>query len=314
MKKRSLSIPRVIIAILTLIGISYYSFRLLNNVNEISKTTPYRPWFGPYVDVTATPKYNFEQLENLNIQNNYVLAFIVSSNSDPCLPTWGNAYTLDEASDELDLDRGIERYRQLGGNIAISFGGLLNNELAVNCKDNQKLKSSYMSIIDRYKIDTLDFDIENDALKDADSVKRRSVVLAQLQKEMRSNNKNLAIWLTLPVSPQGLTTEGTEAIKTMLSNGIDLTGVNIMTMDYGESKDKNLSMAQASREAVLETRRQLEILYKQVNINLTDKSLWAKIGVTPMIGQNDIQDEILTLQDASDINQFAKENGIGRIS
>ncbi len=41
------------------------------------------------------------------------------------------------------------------------------------------------------------------------------------------------MWLTLPVSPNGLTADGLRVVDQMLSAGVDLAGVNGMTMDFG---------------------------------------------------------------------------------
>lgn len=40
---------------------------------------------------------------------------------------------------------------------------------------------------------------------------------------------------------------------------------------------------------------------------MSDKAFWAKIGATPMIGQNDLSNEIFTLADAKTLNQFAQK-------
>lgn len=79
-----------------------------------------------------------------------LLSFLVSAPSDSCTPTWGTAYTLDEASTSLDLDRRITRLQKQGGGIAVSFGGHLNDELATTCTDVAKLTAAYADVIDRY--------------------------------------------------------------------------------------------------------------------------------------------------------------------
>jgi chitinase len=43
-------------------------------------------------------------------------------------------------------------------------------------------------------------------------------------------------------------------------------------------------------------------------------ALWNKIGLTPMIGTNDVQGQVFTLDDAAGLNSFAQERGVGRIS
>lgn len=311
--RRRLSPWRLLLALVILACIGVGGFLGLQQWHQTIASGAYSPWFASYVDVTATPQYGFEQLGSTTTHT-VVLSFIVSSKDNACTPTWGTAYTLTQASDQLDLDRRIARLRQQGGNIAISFGGLLNDELSLNCTDQTQLLNAYSSVINRYSIDTIDMDIEGRDLSNTEAMKRRAAVLATLQKNMRANKKNLAIWLTLPVSPQGLTEDGTNAVAIMLSNGVDLSGVNVMTMDYAGSLQNNESMEQASEQAITETVRQLGILYKNAGINLTTATVWSKIGATPMIGQNDITDEIFTLDNAKAFNRFASARGIGRMS
>jgi chitinase len=263
----------------------------------------------------ATPYYEFEQSESYKYQKNIVLSFIVASKKDPCIASWGGIYSTEQANRELDLDRRLARYRQQGGEVAISFGGQLNDELAVSCKDQDLLTTAYEEIINHYQIDTIDLDIEGSAISDKESIIRRAKAISTLQKRFSSSgNKHLAVWLTLPVSPQGLTQEGADLVKMTIKEGVDLSGINVMTMDYGGSKDKSQTMAQASIDALNETHRQLSIIYSQSNINLSSQSIWRKIGATPMIGQNDVNEEVFTLQDAKELNQFLIKNGVSRVS
>ncbi len=279
--------------------------------NETSQTDD--AWFAGYVDATATPQFAFESPRS-SADKNVVLAFIVASPEDPCAPTWGGAYTLDEASSSLDLDRRLARLRQQGGDAMISFGGQLNDELAVACQDAADLKKAYEAVIDRYDVQGIDLDIEGSALLDTAANTRRAGVIAQLQQERSEAGSPLAVWLTLPVTPDGLSVAGTDAVANALSAGVELTGLNVMTMDYGQSKAQDQSMGDAAEAALGATQRQLGILYKKAGIQLTDATLWAKLGATPMIGQNDVRDEVFTIADAQQLNVFAHKTGLGRVS
>ncbi len=309
---RKLSLFRVFLALLILGGIVYGTRLSVVQWQEAESIGAYAPWFAAYVDVTSTPTYAFEQQGEV-AASDVILSFIVSSQTDACVPTWGTYFTMDEAGVALDLDRRIARLQQQGGRIAISFGGAINSELALNCKDPEALKEAYNAVIQRYHIDTIDLDLENEGLRDKEAAKRRADVIATLQKEYRENNKHLAVWLTLPVAPQGLTVEGTDAVAQMLASGVDIAGINVMTMDYGASREDQ-SMFDASKNALINTHRQLGILYKQKNITLSNDTLWRKIGATPMIGQNDVPEEVFTLDDAKAFNDFAKNQGVGRMS
>ena len=271
------------------------------------------PWFASYVDVTATPAFAFEQM-GATSNRDAVLSFVVSSPSSVCTPSWGAAYTLDQASASLDLDRRIARLQQQGGSVAVSFGGLDNQELAVKCTDPAKLLAAYKSVVDRYNINTIDLDLENSGLTNTVAGARRAAVIAKLQSERRAEGKNLAVWVTLPVAPQGLTQDGTNAVSQLLAKRVDIAGVNVMTMDYGSSLTNGQSMLTGSESALSQTERQLGILYQRAGIHLNDSSLWSKLGATPMIGQNDFANEVFTVNDAAALNQFARSHGIERIS
>ena len=70
-------------------------------------------WFAPYVDVTLTPQLDFQD-PSVNPNLDVVLAFVVASADDPCAPSWGSYYGLDEAATSLDLDRRIARQDRFG--------------------------------------------------------------------------------------------------------------------------------------------------------------------------------------------------------
>jgi len=313
-KTRRLSIPRLVVVVLGCIGAGYWLLNTLTHTTFLPSGTEVKPWFGAYIDVTATPRYAFEELSDAQYPKNLVLSFIVSDKSNACTAAWGGEYTLDEANRFLDLDRRIARTRQLGGHISISFGGQLNDELSINCIDKDKLRAAYKSVFDRYNIDTIDLDIEGEDLTNTQAMSRRAEVIKYLQQELRDENRNLAIWLTLPVTPQGLSQDGINAVQTFLEEGVDITGINIMTMDYGQSKDTHDTMQKASEKALNETHRQIQIVYKQKNITLNNSDVWKKLGATVMIGQNDFVDEIFTLNDAQGFNEFARSKGLARLS
>ncbi len=50
------------------------------------------------------------------------------------------------------------------------------------------------------------------------------------------------------------------------------------------------------------------------DIQLSETERWARIGATPMIGQNDVDGEVFTLDDARAFVAFARERGLGRVS
>ena len=308
-----LSPLRIAVAVIALGGLGVGSAYGYGMWNDTQSTVSEKPWFAGYVDATATPTFEFESPKNTSGKE-VVLSFIVASTNQSCEPSWGTAYSMDQAAVSLDLDRRIARLKQKNGGVAVSFGGLNNSELSSACTDPAKLKASYASVLDRYGVTTIDLDIEGTDLQDTAAGERRATAIAALQAERRAAGKNIAVWLTLPTATFGLTEDGTTAVAQMLDAGVDISGVNAMTMDFGESRDQNTSMSDASISALKQTHRQLKVLYTRAGINLTDATLWHKIGTTPMIGQNDVKGEIFTVDDAKALNTFGIAQGLGRMS
>lgn len=270
-------------------------------------------WFAGYVDVTATPALDFDAPAT-SAGRDVILAFIVGAGNGSCTPTWGSELTLDQASTSLDLDRRIARLRQLGGRIGVSFGGQSHDELATTCADVAKLAGAYAKVIDRYGTSMIDLDLEGSSLGERAVVRRRAEAIKKVQVDRAASGRPLAIWLTLPVSPQGLTEDGKAAVAEMLRAGVALAGVNVMAMDYGGSRADGQSMQEATAGALTSTQQQLTVLYADAAVSLSGATAWSKLGVTPMIGQNDVPGEVFGLDAAKSLNDFARAHGVGRIS
>ncbi|MFB2580852.1 chitinase [Herbiconiux sp. P15] len=333
-----------VVVVLAVVAAGLFGFRVF--VVDQARASTLAPWFASYVDATLTPTFAFETPAT-DAQRDVVLSFVVAasgplsgspaeqngatdtadtdasdSDSDPstdagdsasCTPSWGTAYSLDGAAQALDLDRRIARLRQQGGDVMVSFGGANNSELATACTDPEALKDAYASVIDRYELSTIDLDIEGANLTDVAAGERRAEAVAELQTERRAAGDDLAVWLTLPIGPSGLLEDGTNAVAQMLAAGVDLAGVNAMTMDYGVDLE-GASMGSTSIASLEGLHRQLDALYSQAGITLTDATLWSKIGATPMIGQNDVPAEVFSLEDAQTLSTFAQEKQLGRLS
>ena len=87
-----------------------------------------------------------------------------------------------------------------------------------------------------------------------------------------------------------------------------------MTMDYGGSRLADRSMYENAVSAAEAAHRQLTGLYRDAGGERGSETVWRKIGLTPMIGQNDIQGEIFTLKDAEELSAYASAKGVGRLS
>jgi chitinase len=222
----------------------------------------------PYTDVTLWPTFDI----NLAPVKNFCLGFVVADEQND--PSWGGYHKI---TSDFYMDK-IIKLRQKGGDVIVSFGGASGNELAMTTKSVSELYAKYKSVVDRYKLKSVDFDIEGAALLDKESCHRRGQAILELKKEY----PKLEVSVTVPVMPYGLDSD-TLACLALTPHDI----LNIMAMDFGRESDMGLAVIQA----IQATRRQ------------SDK----KMGVTVMIGKNDTI-EVFTLANAKYLKEFLKKN------
>lgn len=285
---------------------------VLNRPGAAVAETAGPQWFGGYFDVTAADVAETPTAGDGN-DDTVVLGFIVASTATRCAPSWGTYYSLSEAGSQLDLDRRIDGMRRDGAHVAVSFGGALNNELAVVCETTSALMQAYSRVLDRYSITTIDLDLEGEGLEDVVAGERRAAAVAALQRQRVGFGGALDVWVTLPTTTTGLTESGVRAVRQLLEAGVDLAGVNVMTMDYGTDLG-DATMAEVSKQALNGVHDQLTTLYRDLREPLPAAGAWAVMGATPMIGQNDVRDEVFTLDDAAELSAFAQERDLARMS
>jgi chitinase len=269
--------------------------------------------FSSYVDVTAWPTYAFETPAG-PAQSDVTLAFVVADPEHTCTPSWGGYYTLDGAATSLELDRRIAQLRSTGGNVRVSFGGQANSELATVCTVESQLVDAYRSVIDRYDLTSIDLDLEGAALQDPASIERRAAAIATVQAGQAAGGHRHAVWLTLPVGQGGLTTAGQQVVAAMLAAGVDVAGVNGMTMDFGVTTTSASPLYPVVAKAADALHTQVVALYAKAGHSLGEAQSWAHVGITPMIGQSDVATERFTLTDATLVNQYARDHGVGLVS
>lgn len=300
-----LSIVLGVIAALVVGGFIAVSYQF-QSMRELSA-----PWTGGYVDATETPSFEFES-RDASGQRNVILSFIVAKD-DGCEPSWGNYYTLEEADRDLDLGRRIAQTVQSGREVVISYGGRDNEDLAATCTDVDSLADAMRAPLDRYGIDTIDLDIEGTDLTDVAGRERRAAAVAQLQKEARDAGESLAVWVTLPADRGGLTHDGLAVVESFTDAGAELSGVNLMTMNFGVS-DSEMSTAALTEASLRAAHGQLYRMILSSGRIITPAQAWTLLGATPMIGQNDEPNEVFTIQDAIELHRFAQESNLGRLS
>ena len=279
------------------------------NVTTLSGPPPPPPGakvFAPYIDMGLTADWQLTTIQQQSGIKVFTLGFVVGNGG--CTPTWGGVGatvandTLPNGTTILSLVQGV---RAAGGDVIISFGGASGTELALGCSTVSSLQAAYQSVINKYSVNSstpvrLDFDIEGGATTDQTSINRRNQALVAL----KNANPGLVISYTLPVLPTGLVASGVNILNSVKAAGLNLNVVNVMAMDYGSANDNGGQMGLSAQQAASNTHNQV------VAAGLT-----ASIGVTPMIGINDVNTEIFQLADAQSLLNFANANSyITRLS
>ncbi len=184
----------------------------------------------------------------------------------------------------------------------MSFGGASGSELAAACSTVDSVYAEYEAVVNAYNLKYIDFDIEGAAIADTAANNRRATALARLQQA----HPGLKVSFTLPVLPEGLTAEGVAIVKSARDAGVDVNMVNVMAMDYYRT---GADYGDAAIQAAQGTYNQLKVLYPAK----TDAQLWAAVGVTPMIGEND-DHQIYNQADAQQLVTFAKQHHLGMLA
>jgi len=242
----------------------------------------------------------FDLASNMsNIGPYYTLAFIVTDPNTPCTASWGGYYDLNQSYPDAD----IASLQAAGGLPIVSFGGEAGTELAQSCTSASALEAQYDAVVTRYNLTRIHFDVEGAAEGDTTSIQRRNQAIALLQVA----HPNLQVSYTLPVLPTGLTQDGINVISDAIARGVNLATVNVMAMDYGPP---DTQMGQDAVNAGVATASQLGVLYP----SKSEAQLNAMIGVTALIGINDITSEVFQLSDAQLLLTYAQNNGFGLLS
>ena len=255
--------------------------------------------FAPYIDMGLTADWQLTTIQQQSGIKVFTLGFVVGNGG--CTPTWGGVGasvandTLPNGTTIVSLVQGV---RAAGGDVIISFGGASGTELAQGCTTVSSLQAAYQSVLTKYSVNSstpvrLDFDIEGGATTDQASITRRNQAL----KNLKSANPGLVISYTLPVLPTGLIASGVNILNSVKTDGLSLDVVNVMAMDYGSANDNGGQMGLSAQQAASNTHNQV-----------VAAGLSASIGVTPMIGINDVNTEIFQLSDAQSLLNFANAN------
>ncbi|MFJ3458546.1 fibronectin type III domain-containing protein [Scandinavium goeteborgense] len=259
--------------------------------------------YAPYIDVTLYADWSTEPAK---INTDFIsgalsrgvtkfhFAFLALASQGSKQVVWGNS-----SFPLTSIQPAVNLIKSKGGEAIFAFGGQMGIDPSTTYTIDE-LADLYVSLATTYGIRTIDLDFETQSY-----YKYQVAFPAALK--AKTQVPDLVFSLTLPVLPEGLTEEGKTMISYAKNIGLDIY-VMIMAMDYGESYPSN--MGNNAVQAITSTKNQLKAIYP----SKSDQELYGLIGVTPMIGQNDVSTEFFTLADVKTVTDFAKANSIYQVA
>lgn len=270
-------------------------------------------FFAPYVDMGLYPVPDLDGLARQYGVGLLTLGFLQATPSGELGWAGLDALSLSSNHEQARAIRAeIEALRASGGDVMVSLGGAAGVSLAQVYRQKglgaAALAEAYGSAVEALGLRKLDFDIEGAAIAEPQTLRLQMQAVALMQQ----SHPDLEVWLTLPVLPQGLTNDGLNTVRIALEQGARIDGVNVMAMDYGDSAAPPAlkSMGAYAIDAANNTHNQLVELFAAAGQSFS----WRQLGVTPMIGTNDVTTEVFTLDDAQLLENFAREKGLGMLS
>ncbi len=253
--------------------------------------TPAPKIFSPILDTNIDT--NLSGLATSSGANHFTLAYVVDNFAGACAPAWENRGTV--AADST-IGPAITAFRtSLPGttrDVTVSFGGPDGPDLAFGCSNATTLQAAYQAVITKYSLTSLDFDIESTAdLANTTAIQNRNTAIKNLQ----TANPGLTVSFTLPVKRAGLDTALVLPILTDAKNkGVTISMVNIRTSDFTDGSDPGTMGANAIAAA------------NATITQLSNNSISASLGITPIIGVNHQATQIFSLADATDVKNFVQ--------
>lgn len=248
---------------------------------------------APYLQVSDSDIGDLAADQSATGTKFYTLAFLTPSSG--CNQLWeANGTGVGSFKSQ------ISALQAAGGNVIPSFGGAQGGEIAQTCTDQNSLTAAYANVVNTYGTPRLDFDIEEDTIKDTAANQRRNSALAALQQQ----NPSVQVDYTLAVAPDGLPSTQLDILRDAKNKGLKVSVVNLMVMDFYDGQPVISDALAAARS----TAGQLASLY-----GISTSAAYGMMGLTPIAGNND-DGAPFSQSDAQQLETFAAQNGVQELS
>ena len=241
--------------------------------------------YNPYLDMVLWPTPDAAAIAKEAGLKAMTLAFLVADPEGTAL-CWGGqpTYPVDWMQSQA------KALAKAGVLFDVSIGGATGQDIAAG-KNAQVAADAYAKVWRELRPRYLDFDIEGAAVQDTLQHQIRLEALAIANEQAVAEGlPEIRYTMTLAVMPEGLPAPALDLVEMARKSARGGPAeVRIMAMDYGASYiDMGVSAIQAAEA--------------------TTSQLQAPVVVVPMIGQNDIMEEVFTLEDAQMLASYAGEH------
>ena len=223
---------------------------------------------------------------------------------------WAGLSVLSEGSNDeqyLGMKKSIKDFREMGGEVIISFGGRDGVALWQATSDVDVLANTYKEIVEGYGCTRIDLDIEGGA-----QGKEENRINAKAMKKLQAET-GVEVTLTLPVLPSGLTETQKDVLEVYITEGVNVKMVNIMAMCYGPNAlEDGENYGSGSVRAIDSTMKQIQEYYKKyAGVYLTEAEAYRMVGVTTSIGYESDYDPIFPPEWTRLVTNHAIDKEIG---
>lgn len=252
-------------------------------------------WYesAPYDFVTDPTGPDLGKALDATGQKAFVLAFLRAPTAGGCIPTWAGT---DPVSTDTQVTEVIREVRAHGGDVSVAVGGGTGTALGLECSSPQATADAYRSVLDKYGIHVIDFDVEQTESKSLAAVANEIGAARILQQEI----PGLIVTVTVPGTTTGVDTLGERVLVQAKHEGLKVAAYTIMPFDDG------FHGAVAQQRALTDFNRQLRTLF-----GWSTAAAWRHEGISQMNGETDSGEYFSTADFESNL-LFAESHHMAR--
>ncbi len=255
-------------------------------------------WYNaaPYVMPLANSPPDLTSVMAASGVKAFTLAFIVSNGS--CTPAWESDAGLDNVSSDTQMTPIINAIRGAGGDVVVSFGGYGGTKLGETCGSPQATASAEQTIINKYGLHALDFDLEEPEYENATAINNELGAAQILQR----NNPGLYESITLPGTTSGTGYFGQQLLNNAKALGYTPNNYAIMPFDGGfNGASSQVGALQSFHTLLMNT------------FGWSSDTAYSYEGISSMNGRTD-SGEYFTQSDFQSVLSFVQSNHLGRFT